>query len=429
MQIFNESAKNKPRFHSYFGFITPVVKSLFNGNIEQPLKYSLNKGLYKAIFSSRRLLLGRMVKFNGKYFSSVSIPAFPSKAYNNMFRNGGLNFQEAGTPAKRHFETALLGIADSCPLNCRHCYEKYNLAEGNSVPLVTWKNVISELQKRGVSIIVLTGGEPLVKFNDTLELLNSGNKELSDFHLHTSGYSLTFEKAAALKEAGLMAAAIGLDDYDPVRNDRIRGKGSFNTAIEALKIFNKAGILTYINLCATKELINDGNLYVFYNFLKSLNISFIQLLEPRPCGGYLNEQESILGNEEKRKLKSFVKNVSRHKLYKDHPVIYYVAHIEDKEQNGCNMGGLSILYIDTAGNVNPCVFVPVSFGNIVDEEIDSIMEKMRTAVPHPIKKDCPSILLSAKIKELHASTGKLPVTYSDLESEWKSTLYNNYREH
>ena len=133
----------------------------------------------------------------------------------------------------------------------------------------------------------------MIAFDKLIDILSSADKDQSDFHLHTSGNSVTSEKVNQLKDAGLKAAAIGFDDFKEEKHDKIRGKGSFADAVKALKLFNEAGILTYVNLCVSKDLLKADNLYTYYEFVKGLNVSMIQLLEPRPCGGYFNNGSDI----------------------------------------------------------------------------------------------------------------------------------------
>ena len=119
-----------------------------------------------------------------------------------------------------------------------------------------------------------------------------------------------------------------------------------------------------------------------------------------------------------------MKKGNNQKTYKDYPLIYYVAHIEGPEQMGCMMGGLSHFYIDSSGNVNPCVFLPVSFGNIMESEFEEIYNKMRMSIPHPLHKECPSVLLSDKLKKIHESGAKIPISFNRIKEEWEK-LYDS----
>lgn len=420
---------NKPHFYSNFKLLQLASMILFRRHksfqVEQETIYKKDKsnGILNSIKFRRRLALTKIVKFNNLYYSTPTVPGFPSKAFDNSMKNGGLNFNSAGTPLKRQIDSLFLAITNKCVLNCKHCYEKQNINKESNIGLENWKAIIKLFQSKGVSIIILTGGEPLYDFERTLELLNYGNKKLSDFHLHTSGMTITQEKVRALKAAGLAAAAVGLDHYIPAKQDEIRGKGSFNSAIEALKLFNKEGIMTYVNLCATKDFIRSDSLWKYYELTQSLNVSIIQLLEPRPCGGFFgNGSDTLLTAEDKKILLEFTFKGNSSRKYRNFPIIYYVAHIEDKDQLGCHMGGLSLLYIDSVGNVCPCVFFPVSFGNIQYENPEIIFNRMRETIPHPIKSECPSLKFSDKLNELGKDMNSMPLSYLQLDKSIKDIL-------
>ncbi len=423
----NNSYKKQPEFLSNFGLIKfayQVHKTFLRLDSDHKLSVLyLLKDIRKTLQLRKKLLLNKSLKYENKYYSTPTIPGFPSPAFEYMVSNGGLNYSAAGTDLKRQIDSAFLAITNSCTLNCIHCYEKHNINKNGFIPVENWLIIVKQLQKLGVNIIILTGGEPLLRFNDLIKILSFGDKNLSDFHLHTSGFSITKEKVKALKNAGLTAAAVGLDDFVQVRHETIRGKNTFQTAVEALQLFNEEGILTYVNLCPSKELIRSGGLFEYYDFVKNLNVGLIQLLEPRPCGGFGDlSKEKLLSEEDKAVLFDFTQKGNFSKKYKNHPLIYYVAHIEGATQMGCNMGGLSHFYIDSAGNVNPCVFMPISFGNINSEDFLSIYKRMRNAVPVPIHKECPSVTFSEIIKIKKSQGNKIPIEFCKIEAEWKKYL-------
>ena len=389
-------------------------------------------GVLEMFRLERDLQLNKTVLFNGRIFTSLTVPGYPSKAFEHMVANGGFNFTASGTALKPRSDNVILAITNSCNYRCAHCYEKHNInawgtAWQEPIPIERWKSVIADIQGNGVSVVILSGGEPMLRFDGMLELLKSGDTDLSDFHLHTSGYGVTRERAEMLKEAGLTAAAVGLDDVSPERSDRLRGcAGAFDQAVNALRFFNEAGIMTYTNTCVTKELASSGDLWRLFAMAKDLNVSFIQLLEPRPFGGYNSQPMEQLWTEQERKiLTDFYLQGNNDPRYSDYPILYYVTYIEHADRMGCMMGGLSHFAIDSAGNVNPCVFVPVSFGNISEENFATIFARMRSATPHPLHAGCGSVCMSDAIHAAEQRTGVMPVRYEDVQEEWDWAFKNN----
>ena len=380
--------------------------------------------LARAQKAAERFGLRKVASVDGRHFSALTIPQYPSAAYDHMAAKGGLNLFAAGTPFKQQIDTAILAVTGRCEYHCVHCYERFNKGEEEHLSVDHWRGVIRELQAIGTNVIVLSGGEPMLRYDGVLELLHGADKDLSDFHLHTSGHGMTPARASELHKAGLTAAAVGLDDVDRHHHDRMRGmEGAYDAAISAIRWFNEAGILTYVNCCLSKEMIRSGRLWEYYELTRDLRVGFLQLLEPRPCGGYLGSRtETVLDAEEREMVFQFLREGSTQRRYRNYPIIYSVALTESPGEMGCRMGGLSHLSIDSRGNVNPCVFLPVTFGNITQERFTVIYERMRKAAPFPIHTECPALQLAAPIERQFGISPEMPVPYERIEREWHSLV-------
>ncbi|HLP16212.1 MAG TPA: radical SAM protein [Bacteroidota bacterium] len=381
-------------------------------------------GFLRTLEIERQLGLTKFISFNGSLFASLSLPHFPSAAFDYAASRGALNVGGMGTDAKLHIDNAILAITSRCEYGCSHCYERRNIGSSELVPIERWQEVIAQLQEIGVSIVILSGGEPMLRFDGVLELLRSGDKNRSDFHVHTSGAGVTAERARTLRDAGLTAAAVGLDDVDPARFDALRGKrGAFDQAVKALVHFNNAGIFTYTNLCLTPQLVRSGDLWKYFELARELHVGLIELLEPRPCGGYRGKtMESLFTEADRKAVREFIDAGNHDVRYRDYPLLYSIPEIEHPSRLGCTMGGLSHLTIDSSGSVNPCVFVPISFGNILHENLAPIVSRMRQAVPTPIHAGCGSVLL-ADLLEAHNKDGKRTSRrFEEIEDEWHARL-------
>jgi MoaA/NifB/PqqE/SkfB family radical SAM enzyme len=156
---------------------------------------------------------------------------------------------------------------------------------------------------------------------------------------------------------------------------------------------------------------------------KEINVGIVRWLEPRPCGGFSAGDSNILLDDNDRKaLKELYVKLNSSAEYVDYPMISYEAFYEDPENLGCMMAGNSQLYIDTLGNVQPCVFLPVSFGNIMKDDLSVIFAKMRSTVTKPVKSVCPSVLLGQAIKSRREHSGDVIVHLEEIEKEFKAIL-------
>ncbi len=377
-------------------------------------------GLRRTQALGRELSQCKIPRLGRHAYPSLTFPRWPSPAFDRMVAGGGLNVAAAGTPLKRQVDMAFLSVTRQCACACRHCYERASLGSEEIVPVSRWIDIVADLQERGVSVVVLTGGEPMLRLDRVLAILESGRKDLSDFHLHTSGHGVTPENARRLAEAGLVAAGVGLDDHDRERHDRLRGHdGAFEEATHALRCFREAGVFTYLNTCLTSDLVCGDGLARHLALARALGVGTVRYLEPKPCGALFDGgAERLFTEDDRARVETFVALANLGRGHRGDPLVQYEALAEAPHRLGCLMGGLSHFSIDGMGNVLPCVFLPVTFGNVLHERFSAAFARMRARVPLPLRSGCPTVTLHGRLARLAAEGARLPVPVEAIAGEW-----------
>jgi len=144
-------------------------------------------------------------------------------------------------------------ITRSCNLFCAHCRGSSTYG-GYEDELSTDEcfRLIDEILKIGRPIIILTGGEPLVR-PDVLPIAKYAVNQGLKVVMGTNGTLITNEMATKLKEVPISRLAISVDF--PVANlqDDFRGQtGAFEAAIAGIASARQAGIPVQINSTITK---------------------------------------------------------------------------------------------------------------------------------------------------------------------------------
>jgi len=327
----------------------------------------------------------------GKQYVGISfVPPVPSIAFDRAI----MSFLDN----KDSLYNARISLTNKCPNNCEYCSNKFR--EGREMSLEEVKKAIGVLQEKKLSVIGFTGGEPLLR-KDLVPIIESvGDKSAS--YIFTSGVGLDLKKAIELKNAGLFGIAISLDSNISQMNDSLRGKDSFNTAINAINISKKAGLYTIVQTVVTKKTF--GNLINFLKFLKKLNVDEVMLLEIIPCGKMLGKKDEMLDKNEKEKLKKLHLIANKRK---DLAKVNSYPYAESDKYLGC-AAGYNILYIDASGEVYPCDMTPLSFGNIIKEDFPIIWERLKKVFPSP-STEC--LFLENYEKIYKRFNGKLPFSY------------------
>jgi MoaA/NifB/PqqE/SkfB family radical SAM enzyme len=283
------------------------------------------------------------------------------------------------------FINAYVAITKKCSLQCEHCYEWENLNKKEILSPDQLKSIVAKIQERGVSQIHFSGGEPLLKVELLVELLNSAKKE-TDFWVLTSGFKLTPENAKKLKTAGLNGVIISLDHFDPEKHNHFRGfKDAYYWVEKGVQNAIDNRLVAALSLCASKDFTTRDNLMEYASLAKKLGVSFIQILEPKAVGHYYGKEVS-LSTEQISLLEDFYLEMNYNPKYNNYPLISYHGYYQRRQ--GCYAAGNRSFYVDTDGDINACPFCQTKTGNALDANFDqSIMELQSSGCQQFIRKN------------------------------------------
>jgi MoaA/NifB/PqqE/SkfB family radical SAM enzyme len=342
----------------------------------------------KRLESLRKQYMGnysplKLLHIGKQYYWDMHSPGWPSKAFDN-FNESEMNriypFRESG----EYLNSVIFAITKKCSLSCKHCYEWDELNKEEKLSPEDLKKIVSYFQSKGkgVAQIQLSGGEPLSRFDDMIELLKSAKPE-TDFWIITSGYKLTLERAIELKNAGLKGMAISLDHYDPEKHNAFRGSdNSFAWVINAVENAHKAGLVVVLLLCPTREFTTYDNLITYAGLAKRLGAAFILLIEPRSVGRFAGK-DVALTREQELVLEEFYLKMNSSPEYSDMPAVSY--HGYHQRRTGCFGSGSRYLYVDTNGDIHICPFCRQNMGNVLGPDISNSLGKIKNAGCHKYK--------------------------------------------
>lgn len=391
------------------------------------LKEDKKFNLFKYIKMMRSILNGeKIVKHKDKYILSTFFPPFPSKSFiqNILSVDEPINIFTKQIFAKRIAPISIyLCITNKCPNNCLYCSAKNRQAE-KELSKVEWINVINELQEMRTPIIGITGGEPLLR-EDIFDIIKSIDSR-STAILFTSGFNLSYEKAKELKDSGLFGIGISLDSYDKnIHNKNRNNEDAFDYALEALKNSNKAGLYTMAQTVILKENLDDEKLFKLFKLAKDNGAHEVKILEPILSGNLLTEKElsNVFYNDsDTEKLIKIQHKVNKRS---DLPKISTFAYTESEAKFGCGAGNQHS-YISASGELYPCDFVPMSFGNVKEESIKKLWIEMNNHIGKP-KIGCFAQKVNKEV--FKKSEGILPINKSlaiEICNENKSDRYPKY---
>lgn len=307
-------------------------------------------------------------RVDGKLYWHPHIPGYPSTAFDRVF-NHWLNHNLNAHPYPGLY-FAHVAITKTCGLNCKHCFEWDSINQPETRTDEEIIDTIERLIELGAAQIILSGGEPLARFPFLLRILNEFRARAVQFWINTSATDLTAERIDSLKKRGLTGIIFSLDHHDMRAHDDFRGKaGCYQQAIASARTAASSGLVTALSLCATNEYVTAENLEAYMQLARDLNITFVEILEPKPIGKYAG-QEVSLRPEKQRVLESFYNRTSsKDAAARQHPLISYSDY--HNRRYGCE-GGRFHLYVDTDGRAYPCPFCksrPTGLGELTPSNL------------------------------------------------------------
>ncbi len=335
--------------------------------------------VYNELRKKRRSFQGdfrvwRYARAGGRYFWSVDSPGWPSASFRPFVRNE-LNRLLPFRRERGHLSTMIFAVSSRCPLRCEHCFEWDNLDGEESLTLEQLKEILAKFQRRGLDQLQLSGGEPLCRLEDTLELIRSARAG-TDFWLLTSGYGLTRDAATRLKKAGLTGVNVSLDHWDEGRHNAFRGNNkSFRWVREAAANSRKAGLALCLDLCATRDFVTAENLWRYLHLARDWGAGFIRVLEPRRVGRFAG-RDVELTPEHVAVLREFYEQANSGRACRELPIVMYPGY--HQRNIGCAGAGHRYLYVDSRGDLHPCPFCRGEAGSALADSIDEAIAAMKS---------------------------------------------------
>ena len=271
------------------------------------------------------------------------------------------------------------GITKACSYKCPHCYQR--LDKGTDLPATQLLQTVKAVSKVGVSFLNIEGGDVFLKFDKLCALLDATTPDM-EVWINTTGAHVTREKLAILQTKNVYGFMVSLHSADAKTHDDFVGvPGAFEQAQQTLALCSEMGFGTAINTVLQYKDIQNHTLEQIMEIADGLHCGFVQLIHPKRAGKWLSNTQLYAQDKE---LITYVKQAYYRYNKKPHfPALPAQAEEEDVKRFGCTAGGVDRFYIGASGEVQPCEFLNISFGNLTQEPFEVIFKRMRASFPTP----------------------------------------------
>ncbi|MBD3399085.1 MAG: radical SAM protein [Candidatus Coatesbacteria bacterium] len=275
-------------------------------------------------------------------------------------------------------ELLVLSITARCNLHCYGCWAAKYSKKSDDLDYEVLDRLIGEAHNQmGVTLFVLTGGEPFMRKEEMYRLLEKYDKCF--FIIYTNSLLITDEDADRLAELGNGAPMISIEG-DKATTDARRSNG-YDKIISRMELLRDKGVLFGFSGTVTEKNAEYFGSDEFIKLMIDKGCMFGWLFHYIPIGAE-PELELILSPEKRDKL--------RHDVYRmrnKYPIFLadfwndgYIAH-------GCLAGGRQYLHVNNNGDIEPCVFAHFAVDNAYETTLTQalqhdFMKAIRGEIPY-----------------------------------------------
>lgn len=262
-------------------------------------------------------------------------------------------------PALRGMDMAL---SYDCNLSCPHCnvalQKNPNRKEMDDKDII---QAIFQLKKTGGFYVTFTGGEVLMSLDRLRDIIRQVGRNSMLFQVQTNGTLLSDEVCRQLKSMGVDNVQISFDAFHETAN----WSEVMNIKTKQLRMVRRHGMDVFFTWLASHRSLAGHEIRDVIRFSNTHKVK-IGLNFAVPQGRWAQNRHILLNPDDSIKLRI---------ISRENPYLYI-----DLENNLMNFGCPAFserFHINAYGDVQPCTFFQIAFGNIKDESLATILERGR----------------------------------------------------
>jgi len=253
----------------------------------------------------------------------------------------------------------LLDPTSACNLHCTGCWA----AEyGNRLNMDydTMDSIIRQGKELGTYMYIFSGGEPLVRKKDIIRLCEAHPD--CEFLTFTNGTLIDEEFADEMLRVRNFIPAISIEGFEEATDSR-RGKGTFQSVMNAMKILKRKQLVFGTSCCYTKANTEVIGSEEYIDSMIEWGAKFSWFFTYMPVG--VDAVPDLIATAEQRE---FMYHQIR-KFRKTKPLFTMDFWNDGEYVQGCIAGGRYYLHINANGDIEPCAFIHYSDSNIHEKTL------------------------------------------------------------
>lgn len=279
-----------------------------------------------------------------------------------------------------------------CNLTCKHCraeaQDHFTAGELKTEEIL---QVARDIRECGDPIVILTGGEPLVRA-DIYDIARYCSGIFTRVALATNGTLVDEAIAAKIAASGIQRVSISLDGACAATHDAFRGlPGSFDAALRGFDALRRANVSVQVNVTVSRYNVAEIADILALALAHGADAFHVFVLVPVGCGAEISADVRLTAPEMEKVLrwlfdKSLELRGKVHVKATCAPQYYRIMREVSRERGlkmessghgmaamtrGC-LAGSAVCFISRTGDVQPCGYLPLQVGNVRKQKFGEI---------------------------------------------------------
>ena len=284
----------------------------------------------------------------------------------------------------------IYSVTKRCNLRCVGCYHHAQHRESNDLSIDRIRAFLGEASELGISIMVLAGGEPLLR-DDLLSILPDYPEIL--FPIFTNGLIINEALASQFRKNRNIVPIISLEGPQD-KTDTRRGDGMFTEILQRFHLLDDADIFFGASLTVTRANFDTVTEDEFVRDLTARGVQVLVYVEYVPIES--GTENMILTSVQREQLSQRLEQIRR-----DHSTLVINFPGDEEKLGGCLAAGRGFLHISQDGSVEPCPASPYSDTNIKETSLkDALSSKFLKTIreePHSLANSSSGCVLFDKV--------------------------------
>jgi MoaA/NifB/PqqE/SkfB family radical SAM enzyme len=259
----------------------------------------------------------------------------------------------------------ILSITTRCNLACAGCYMHGRGGKpGAEMSPDVLRSVVGQAADLGVSVMVIAGGEPLVRREEIFALAKAHPSVL--FPVFTNGLLIDDAVAADIAACRNIVPVISFEGF---RNDTAqrRGSGIYDRLLTVCARLKDRNVFFGCSMTTTRKNFGDVTGEMFVRQMAGAGARVFTYVEYVPMAH--GTEDLVLTHEQKQTLQAVLADHNR-----KFPALFIGFPGDEEIYGGCLAAGRGFLHVSPSGNLEPCPAAPYSDANLTQVPLDEALQ-------------------------------------------------------